>query len=216
MIKFRWRCLLVACSVALSACTGLAPRSPHPLDEKLEGQWYYECRTFLVDDTLPVSVDGHAIYFEGRSHERMDVAVGTDCAAAARIMTMRFEGTYTLGGPVRVKLGNATVEAVRDDEVKQKITYELTPTFASAVGDEPACKLLLGKGVLEGSNPALRQCSVTKDFRELEDRTQRQRTVLYVDHCRLINGDDDGEKDGDGYPTVLDTQSWGVKYCPKE
>lgn len=210
--------LVLAGVLLLPACTAvnMNPRTPHPFDEQLQGQWYYECRSYEVDESLPISIEGYAIYLDGRSRERMDVSVGTDCREAGRILTMRWEGIYALGGKARVKLGDRFVEAVRDDELKQKVTYELTPTFVSAIGDDPACKALVGKGLMEGTEPALAQCPLTKEFRELEDRTRNQRTVLYVESCRLLNGDEDAEKDGDRYPATLDTSSWGIRYCPSE
>lgn len=209
--------LMLAAGAALSACAVTVPvRQPHPFDELLEGQWYYQCRSFFIEDSFPVSLRGFAIYFEGRIHERLDVFAGSECTDAARYLTMRFQGTYTLGGTVSVKLGNATVQAVQDEEVRQSVTYELTPTFASVAGDDPGCQALVGKRWVEADAPELARCGVTKDFRELEERTRRDRTLIYVDRCRLVNGDSESPKDAQGYPTALDTRYWGLRPCPEE
>jgi hypothetical protein len=215
-MRMLWMMMLAAWAV-LPACAATAPaRSPHPFDESLEGQWYYECRSFLIDESFPISLRGFAIYFEGRTHERLDVFAGSECADAARYLTLRFRGTYTLGSTVSVRLGSATVQAVRNEEIKQSVTYELTSTFASVAGDDPDCQALVGKRWVEGGTPALARCGVTKDFRELEERTRRDRTLLYVDRCRLVNGDSESPKDTLGYPTALDTRYWGLRPCPDE
>jgi hypothetical protein len=214
MSTFRGASILLACCAALAACTTL--RAPHPFDAQLEGEWYYDCRYFVVEQDLPISMEGHAIYFEGRTRERIDISAGTDCSEAGRILTMRFEGTYRLGGTVQARLADATVDAYRDEEVKQKVTYELTPTFASVAGNDPACAALIGLRHLDGSVPALATCEVTKTFRELEIRSRIDRTVLYVEQCRLFNGDDAAGRDAEGYPTALDTEYWGRKACGHE
>jgi hypothetical protein len=214
MNRFRVASILLAGCAALAACTTL--RAPHPFDEQLEGEWYYDCRYFAVQQDLPVSMEGHAIYFQGRTREKIDISAGTDCSEAGRILTMRFEGTYRLGGTVQARLADTTVDAYRDDEEKQRVTYELTPTFASVVGSDPACAALIGLRQLEGSVPALATCEVTKTFRELETRSRVDRTVLYVEQCRLFNGDDSAARDAAGYPTALDTEYWGRKACGRD
>jgi len=202
---------------ALSSCVQLAvTRTPHPFEEQLDGEWYYDCRYFAVGDDLPVSLEGHAIYFEGRTRERIAISVGTDCSEAGRFLVMRFDGTYRIGNAVSVKLADGQVRAYQDTEVKTKVTYELTPTFASLVGRDPACAALVGRRMLDGSEPALAKCELTKDFRELEVRSQNDRTVLFIDQCRLFNGDDKGDLSPEGFPTTLDTRSWGVKACRQE
>ena len=216
MIKVWWGAVALSLGLALANCTTLSTRAPHPFDAQLEGEWYYDCRYFTVEKDLPMSMEGHAIYFDGRTRERIDISAGTDCSEAGRIIIMRFEGTYRLGSSVQARLADMTVEAYRDDEEKTKVTYELTPTFASVVGSDPACATLVGLRHLDGTVPALATCEVTKVFRELETRSRVDRTVLHVEQCRLFNGDDASGRDAGGYPTALDTEYWGRKACGRD
>lgn len=207
---------LLALCASCAALQGGAPYPAHPFDAQLEGEWFYDCHYFTLKDGLPISLDGRALYFRGQSRELLYAYLGTDCADAGRILEMRFEGTYRLGAALQVALEEKPVQAWRDDEAKQRVTYTFLPTFASAVGEDAACQSLVGKQAITRSVAALAQCEVTKTFRELEERSAKEKTALYVDGCKLYNGSEEGGTDAEGYPIALDTRFYGVRLCKTE